>query len=149
MFNSDNLILRKMIEVLTMQNCLNGMSFILVMDRKIDNHYISPGGYELANGKRFDFLRSVGKVLAQDRHKVKFNVSVFDKDYAEENNVLEITEDDLKQNFTEFYVHTGEYDDPKIKVTGIEDLVFYLGSGDCMASNEQLESIRKSWEESD
>ena len=132
-----------------MQNCLNGMSFILVMDREITDHYISPGGYELTNGKRFDFLRSVGNVLAQDRHKVKFSVSVFDKDYAEENNALEITEDDLKQNFTEFFIYTGECDDPEIEVIGIEDLVFYLGSGDCKASNEQLESIRKSWEESD
>lgn len=131
-----------------MQNCLESMSFVLVMDREIKDHYISPGGYELANGKRFDFLRSVGNVLAQDRHKVKFNVSVFDTDYAEENGVLKITEDDLKKNFTEFFVHTGEYDDPEIEVTGIEDLVFYLGSGDCPASEEQLESIRKSWKES-
>lgn len=66
MFNLDNLVLRKLIEVLTMQNCLNGMSFVLVMDREIDNHYISPGGYELANDKRFDFLRSVGKVLDEE-----------------------------------------------------------------------------------
>lgn len=128
-----------------MQNCLEGMSFVLVMDREIKDHYISPGGYELANGKRFDFLMSVGNVLAQDRHKIKFDVSVFDTDYAEENGVLNITEDDLKQNFTEFFVYTGEYDDPEIEVTGIEDLVFYLGSGDCLASNKQLESIRKSW----
>lgn len=49
-----------------MQNCLNGMSFVLVMDREIDNHYICPGGYELANDKRFDFLRSVGKVLDEE-----------------------------------------------------------------------------------
>ena len=131
-----------------MQNCLEGMSFVLVMDSEIKDHYISPGGYELANGKRFDFLRSVGNVLAQNRHKIKFNVSVFDTDYAEENGVLKITEDDLKQNFTEFFVHTGEYDDPEIEVTGIEDLVFYLGSDDCHASNKQLESIRKSWKES-
>ena len=131
-----------------MRNCLEGMSFVLVMDREIKDHYISPGGYELANGKRFDFLRSIGKVLDQDRHKVKFSVSIFDMDYAEENGVPEITEDDLKQKFNEFFVHTGEHDDPEIEVIGIEDLVFYLESGDRLASDEQLESIRKSWKES-
>ena len=131
-----------------MQSCLMGMSFVLVMDREIDNHYICPGGYELANGKRFDFLESVGKVLSQDWHKVKFEVSVFDTDYAEENGIAEITEDDLKQNFNEFFVYTGEHDDPEIKVVGIEDLVFHSESGGYPASIEQLESIRKSWKES-
>lgn len=128
-----------------MKDDLLGMNFTLVMDRDIGETYISPGGYELANGKRFNFLRTRGKIFCGAQREVKFSVYVLDVDYVAENNSPEITKDDMRQKFTEFFVHTGEHDDPEINVVDIKDLEFVFSSESFYATQEQLESIRKSW----
>lgn len=102
-----------------MKDDLLGMNFTLVIDQDIGETYISPGGYELANGKRFNFLRTRGKIFCGAQRGVKFSVYVLDADYVAESNSPEITKDDMRQKFTEFFAHTGEYDGPEINVVDI------------------------------
>ena len=102
---------------------LLSMSFTLVCDREIPKennpYYISPGGYELVNGKRFDFFSSIGNVDPENRTKVEFDVLELDDEYSDV-----ITEKDLKKPFTEFFIYTGEYDDPQIGIQEVKDVEF-------------------------
>lgn len=79
-------------------------------------HYISPGGYEvIAAGKnyQFDFLESIGMIDKKNPKVIHFECNYADLDSFPEMEELkkhlhEITD------FIEFYVYTGEYDDPEI-----------------------------------
>ena len=100
---------------------LTGMSFTIKADRPIQKrHYISPGGYKL-NNKQFDFCASEGVIDSQDKKKMHFFVHNFDETYS-----LEIQPIDIWQKFGEFFIYTGENDDPEINIIGVEDIKFYF-----------------------
>lgn len=123
---------------------LLGMSFTLVCDREIPEdtnpYYISPGGYELKDGKQFDFYSSTGWVNPDNRTEVNFSVKEPDEDYS---SVL--TEEDLKQPFNEFFVFTGEYDEPQVGIKEVKNVCFeVIKNGEVCsipATKEQMESI--------
>ncbi len=102
---------------------LTGMSFTLKMDREIDkkSHYISPGGYNL-NEKPFDFCQSFGTIDDQDHTKIHFYVCDFDESCSPN----EITPTDIWGYFSEFFIYTGEQDEPEIRPMAIENLRFYF-----------------------
>lgn len=125
---------------------LNRMCFTLVCNREIpdkehNHYYISPGGYELANGKQFDFVESIGEVDQRDRAKVHFEVSGLDTDYSDE-----ITEEDLKLPFTEFFVFAGDSEDEElIGIKKVQNVSFDVEKNgkdlSIPATKEQMESI--------
>ena len=101
---------------------LSGMSFTLIMDRPVERekYYISPGGYNLG-GKQFDFCHSEGEIDTNDRTRVHFYVDDFDEDYSQT-----IVPADIWKTFSEFFVYTGEYDEPEIHPVGVENIRFYF-----------------------
>ena len=128
---------------------LNRMRFTLICDREIpdrehNHYYISPGGYELSNGKRFDFKDSIGEADQKDRTKVYFEVSGLDADYSDE-----LTEEDLKLPFTEFYIFTGDAEDEEmIGIREVQDVSFEVEKNgkisSVSATKEQMDSINAS-----
>lgn len=98
------------------------MSFTLEMDRPIEKgkHYVSPGGYCLRfntpRGPRevnFDFLDFEGTIV-----KEKFlecNVYNLDVDSFEGSAELLSLLRNSNYDWVEFFVYTGEYEDPKIQ----------------------------------
>lgn len=118
---------------------LTGMSFTLKMDRPIkrEQHYISPGGYIL-NGKEFDFCRSQGCIDDRDKSKVHFYVDDIDESYSED-----ITPEDVSGEFSEFFVYTGEYDEPEINAVRVEGLKFYFGNDLVECPRQALESANE------
>lgn len=103
------------------------MLFTAEFDRAVDSekHYLSPGGYEVTvkdhDNIPFDFVYHVGSVNNKNDHLVDFAVNCLDDAYETdkeylENHILDIT------GFTEFFIFTGEYDDPEINFVGIKNL---------------------------
>ena len=114
---------------------LNEMSFDLIMDRDIDKdkYYISPGGYTL-NGKDFDFFTFEGNIDDDDRNMLHVDVYYFDDGEFEP-----IVKPDISGEFQEFFVYTGEYNDPEINPVKIENLKFYWDdASETLASDELL-----------
>lgn len=112
----------------------------LLMDRPIrkgaGGHYISPGGYEFtfADGKtyRFDFNESSGTV-SNDSRIVNFELRNFDTSLRPDGT----TEDAFYRSFfesahhpvtriNEFFVYTGEYDEPEIHVKAVNSFLLEL-----------------------
>ena len=120
---------------------LRYMEFAVEFDRPVDKtkHYISPGGYEL-NGKPFDFCAYEGEIIGSNI--VHFVVSDFDYDYANENNT-KLRKVDLTREFTEFYIYTGEHDDPEIIPTKINYILFGTEDGWVRASKRTLASANR------
>ena len=114
---------------------LTEMFFDLFMDREIDRdrHYVSPGGYEL-NGKQFDFMTFEGKIDEKDRKLL--HVSVYGPDLVSYEQPVE--KEDLDGEFQEFFVYTGEYDEPEIRPVRIENLVFYWSDGTETKADDRL-----------
>lgn len=103
------------------------MRFVADFDRPVDpdKHYLSPGGYsvELKDGRtiEFDFTDSIGDKSGSNF--VEFIVTGLDTYAFPESE--ELTLESMKNcNFDEFFIFTGEYDDPEIYVTNIHDIVF-------------------------
>ena len=113
------------------------MNFDTVMDRPVERnvHYISPGGYELkfASGMtmNFDFIYSEGSIDETNPRIVHWVVRSLDESYGKCTDVSLAFQ--LKKNgvngakFAEFYVHTGEYDDPEITCVAIQNLSIEVG----------------------
>ena len=121
---------------------LKEMYIKLKMDRSVDPdiHYISPGGYSI-NNKWFDFNKTQGDRTESDDTVVEF--MLFDYEEGDEGPV---TLEDLKKGFDDFYVYTGEDEDPPIFVEKVleigfqfEDDVTGKGMG-VLAAEELLES---------
>ncbi len=118
---------------------LNAMEFTVEFDRCVTKeHYISPGGY-CVNEKNFDFLSTCGKII--NSNSVNYYVSDFDTAYAEENGVNSITPEDITGDFSEFFIYTGEYDDPEINPVKVRDLVFYMNGETCPASKSTIKTV--------
>lgn len=114
---------------------LTEMFFDLFMDRKIDRdaHHISPGGYEL-NGKQFDFNTFEGKTDSVDGKLLHVNVYGPDLDSFG----YPVEKEDLDGEFQEFFIYTGEYDEPEIRPVRIENLVFYWSDGTETKADDRL-----------
>lgn len=113
---------------------LTEMEFDLVMDREIEKkHYISPGGYEL-NGKPYDFFTYSGKIDTDDRKRLHVNVYDPDLDSFE----VPVFKSDLEGEFSEFFIYTGEYDDPEIMPVKVENLMFYWSDHTETKADERL-----------
>ena len=123
-----------------------GMTFTLVVDREVpekgNQYYIEPGKYEMENGKEFDFFISEGMVNPDNRKEILFHVHDLDEQYSDR-----MSEKDLSLPFSDFYVFTGEDDEPEINVTDVNRLVFHIMEGHIQknipASAGQMESISK------
>lgn len=109
------------------------MSFTLKMDRPLKNHsdvespyYLSPGGYEVA-GKPFDFQASVGDIDPDRLDVVHFDVEDLDEDYCEKG--IPTYEDIISGNWGEFFIFTGEGNDPEIFVEKVESLTVHFDDG--------------------
>ena len=123
---------------------LTAMEFTLCMDRDMnrEEHYISPGGYIL-NGKEFNFMDSEGWIDEEDRSKVHFVVRNFDTDSYE----TSVCPSDTRGEFGEFYVYTGETDEPEVNAIAVEDLIFYFGDKEIRCPKKALRSANKCREE--
>ena len=137
---------------------LSGMVFTFVCDRPLyvpgkekSPYYIVPGGYELKNGKRFDFASTEWTVDKSHPCQAQCIVNDLDKEYTKESkpdfSTPLPTKDDMKQLFSEFFMYTGEQDDPEIKVKEIKNLAFSFvgpsGYKTVLATKEQLNSINE------
>lgn len=92
----------------------------MVMDIKFDRpinpdrHYISPGGYTMICEKQnysFDFMDYEGSVDKDDPTIFHAEVYHLDRDYS--NDMSKFNSKKI-ENIEEFYIYTGEYDDPEI-----------------------------------
>lgn len=92
----------------------------MVMDIKFDRpinpdrHYISPGGYTMICEKQsysFDFMDYEGSVDKDDPTILHVEVFHLDKDCS--NDMSKFNSKKI-ENIEEFYIYTGEYDDPEI-----------------------------------
>lgn len=125
---------------------LKGMEFLVEMDRTVEKgqYYISPGGFE-CGGKQFDFFQHEGYTQDNPR-QILFIMKGFDDSLGKEEHVI-VTPEDVKLGFTEFYIHTGEYDDPEINVKEVKKATFFFrdketGEETALdASDKLLESI--------
>lgn len=110
-------------------SCLGRMIFIVEMDREVDHktHYISPGGYEITIGdsdvkRKFDFMTTYGTIM-EDKKSILFELREFDYEFSDSIDKFNLKE--LKDwKFTEFFIFTGEYDDPEINPVKISRLTF-------------------------
>ena len=102
------------------------MELLLEMDRVIEKekHYISPGGYE-CGGKHFDFFQHEGYIQQDNPEQVLFIMKHFDDSLGKEEHTI-VTPEDVKLGFTEFYINTGEYDDPEIEVRNVKKATFFF-----------------------
>lgn len=116
---------------------LTSMHFDLIFDRPIDSnrHYISPGGYEIQTKENkifnFDFLNYEGCI--DTNNPCKLHVDVYGLDIDAFPNSKNISESDITDKdtiFNEFFVYTGEYDDPEIKPTKVTSLGFEFENGE-------------------
>lgn len=112
---------------------LCGMRFVADFDRPVDpdKHYLSPGGYsvELRDGRKieFDFFEYCGDRIGTN--SVAFEVSELDTTSFPDSENLTV-DSMVGCNFDEFFVFTGEYDDPEIYMTNVHDVVFTYDGGD-------------------
>lgn len=117
---------------------VEGMILVLQMDREIDKdkHYISPGGYEFKSSKseeplQFDyFFDYAGYIDSNDKTKILFETEALDgqsfpgiidklnKSFCEDINEI-----------TEFYIYTGEDEDPELNLSKIIDISLLFTDG--------------------
>lgn len=102
------------------------MTGTIQFDREIDpnKHYISPGGYEARfnNGKslEFDFMDYSGRV-----HGDCLDFEVENPDIECFEDIPKFKASDFKKHldwFEEFYIYTGEYNDPEINPVAVKNL---------------------------
>lgn len=121
---------------------LQKMEFSIRFDRPVnEKHYIIPGGYTIKadrphqnnNGRQsdlitFDFCDEDRYIDETDPCVMHFQVRNLDPEYGNSNEELNKTT--LKTaNFSEFFVYTGEDDDPEIKPVQICTLAFIMDDG--------------------
>ena len=101
-------------------NKLEKMYIKLQMDRSVDPdiHWISPGGYSI-NNKWFDFNTTQGGRTESDDTVVEYELF----DYEEGDNGP-VTLEDLSKGFDDFFVYTGENDEPPIFEKEVLEIVF-------------------------
>ena len=126
---------------------VEGMIFVLQMDREIDKDkhcIISPGGYEFKSSKsekslQFDFFDYAGYIDSNDKTKILFETEVLDRQS------FPGTIDKLNKSFcedineiTEFYVYTGEDEDPELNLSKIIDISLLFTDGTKIDIKEEV-----------
>lgn len=117
---------------------VEAMIFVLQMDREIDkdkHRIISPGGYEFKSSKseeplQFDFFDYAGYIDSNDKTKILFETEVLDgqsfsgiidklnKSFCEDINEI-----------TDFYIYTGDDEDPELNLSKIIDISLLFTNG--------------------
>lgn len=105
------------------------MIFDLRFDREIDleKHYISPGGFcFVAAGKefKFDFKESVKEVSDEDLRVLHCEMRYLDKTAFPDSSGFGAVCDQIEE-LKDFYVFTGEFNEPEIHPVKILNLTFY------------------------
>lgn len=123
----------------------------MTMDLKFDRpivkgkHYISPGGYAFRSGGKtyqFDFLCFEGRIDPEDPTILHAEVHHLDKDYSYD--MSDFNAENL-QEIEEFFVYTGEYDDPEIYLESVLSLTIWQGDAE-MDIKKELLPVEKSSE---
>ena len=114
---------------------VEAMISVAQMDREIDTnkHYISPGGYEFKFGKesvQFDFCEYAGYVDSDDKTKILFESIILDTT-AFPDCKSKLTKEFCSNidNIEEFYIYTGEYNDPEIFPIKILEISLLFSDG--------------------
>ena len=103
---------------------------LIKFDRPIvrDMHIISIGGFEMTfdNGKtvRFDFLSFNSHIESDDPSVLNFELSGLDVDAFPDSEFLKTFAGKVT-NIKEFYVYTGEAEDPEINLIELKALFLY------------------------
>ncbi len=116
---------------------VEAMIFVLQMDREIDKdkNYVSPGGYEFKSSKseeplQFDFFDYAGYIDSNDKTKILFETELLDeqsfpgiigklnKSFCEDINEI-----------TDFYIYTGDDEDPELNLSKIIDISLLFTDG--------------------
>ena len=117
---------------------VEAMIFVLQMDREIDkdkHRIISPGGYTFKSSKsekslQFDFLDYAGYIDSNDKTKILFETELLDeqsfpgiidklnKSFCEDINEI-----------TDFYIYTGDDEDPELNLSKIIDISLLFTDG--------------------
>lgn len=123
------------------------MTMDLKFDRPIvkEKHYISPGGYAFRSGGKtyhFDFLCFEGRIDPEDPTILHAEVHHLDKDYSYD--MSDFNAENL-QEIEEFFVYTGEYDDPEIYLESVLSLTIWQGDAE-MDIKKELLPVKKSSE---
>ena len=118
---------------------LTGMTMKVKMDRPYENekHYVSPGGYEI-DGKQFDFTSTYGFV---QKEPDLLEIEVADPDldsFPEAVTKEEVVRANLSGRFDEFYMYTGEANEPEINTVCVKELAFHFSDGSSIAATDQL-----------
>lgn len=114
------------------------MYFSVKFNRPYDseNMYVSPGGY-CVNGKEFDFINTYCD-YEDGCNVVDFEVAGFDFEYAVENNGVPTMEDFVKNNWSEFFIYTGELgEDEEVNPISVENLKISFSNGHSLSVDEQ------------
>lgn len=126
---------------------LEMMSFDLKMDREIeDDHYISPGSFTIktSDGEEisFDFHLSEGKINKENSKYIHFCMSELDvTSFPRSKNInTNILHD---SQFIEFFIYTGEDDEPEIYPEKIINLTFEFSDGSVSYFDELSQSATK------
>lgn len=117
---------------------VEAMIFVLQMDREIDkdkHRIISPGGYTFKSSKsekslQFDFFDYAGYIDSNDKTKILFETELLDeqsfpgiidklnKSFCEDINEI-----------TDFYIYTGDDEDPELNLSKIIDISLLFTDG--------------------
>lgn len=127
----------KLDDILRSKPYVEAMIFTLQMDREIDKdkHYISPGGYEFKSSKndeslQFDFCTYAGYVDVNDKTKILFECEFLDDESFP--SIYEKLTKSFCEDITEiveFYIYTGEDEDPELNLSKIIDISLLFTDG--------------------
>lgn len=127
---------------------LDGLIYDLIFDREItDDHYISPGGYEIKiAGQKIplDFTCYSGTIDKKEPCKLHVEHKGLDIAAFPDAGKIKATDDLTTMMFTEFFVFTGEDDEPEINPVRVENLVLDFCEMAVPAEPQLLESASES-----
>lgn len=128
---------------------LIGMNMDLEFDRPITSkHYISPGGYEVSSKEKcygFDFFEYVGIKSKNNSKVIHYEAEKLDTQSFPESIYL----DDKfwksgDYEFSEFYIYTGEDDEPELYLKEVKSLTMVFDNGKCFdMPKEKLLKIKE------
>lgn len=116
---------------------------LIKFDRPIvrDMHIISVGGFEMAfdNGKtvRFDFLSFNGHIESDDPGVLNFELGGLDVDAFPDSEFLKTFAGRVTA-IEEFYIYTGEAEDPEINPVELKALFLYNDHSERISINRSL-----------
>lgn len=116
-------------------------------DIKPEKHYISPGGYEMtfSNGKtvQFDFMDYVGSICADDSTRLTCEMCTLDTGCFPDAKFLETFTGSITE-IKEFFVYTGEDNEPEINPVELVDL--WMWNGDAKEITYDKKLLGRIWD---